>query len=99
MTDKSTLTYRVRKQPINTSEIGYSLVETFISLNDAGHTERSMAPTSIMKSDDPDADRKAIVELQDQLVAMLDALSRPILADGDTFEPALGSTEGSPIGG
>jgi hypothetical protein len=88
------LTYRVRRRRINDTEVGFGLVETFVTLNGAGHTERNMAPTSVMAADDPDADRKAIVELQDQLVAMLDALSRPVLSDGDTIEPpAPGSIE------
>jgi hypothetical protein len=35
-------------------------------------TKRAMAPASVMAVDDPSGDRKAIVELQNQLIGTLD---------------------------
>jgi hypothetical protein len=75
--------YRVRKIALNTNEAGYGLVEIYRSPHNGSEnwTTRSMAPASVMPLDDPDADRKAIVELADQLTGMMDALAMPIISD------------------
>jgi hypothetical protein len=78
--------YRVRKRRLNADEIMFGLAQVYETANGAGFTERWMAPVAVCSPDDPDANRKAIIELQDQLIGMLDALSKPILEDNDTFE-------------
>jgi hypothetical protein len=78
-------TYRVRKKPISASEVAYGLAEVYDTANGAGCTERWMAPVSVMKPDDPLGDTKALAGLRRQLGAMIEALSKPILEDGDTY--------------
>jgi hypothetical protein len=94
----TTWTYRVRKRRINDTEIMFGLAEVYETTNGAGYTERWMAPVAVCSPDDPLGDVKAVAELRQQLMGMIEALGRPILSDNSTSERSEQPTEGQPPG-
>jgi hypothetical protein len=83
----TTWTYRVRKKPISTTEVGYGIVEVYSSTNGGdAWTRNDMAPVAVGEPGDPNADAKALDELRWQLTEMLKALDKPILKDDRPIE-------------